>query len=398
MTEEDIEKIIEDRYKDKDDKTKEFIRKALRVHGDEDKYDYSKSKYINAKTKTTIICSIHGDFLQTPNDHLSGYGCPKCAGNIKSNTEEFIEKARKIHGDKFDYSKANYINNRTKVCIICPEHGEFWQTPHDHLAGKGCYKCGREIIIESRIKYHTTEEFIEEARKVHEDKYDYSKANYIDNKTKVTIVCNTCGCEFEQAPQCHLQGRGCSKCAGHIKLTTEDFIRKAREIHGNKYDYSKINYINNKTNVTIICPEHGDFSQTPSDHLNGRGCSNCKSSKLELECRNYLNDNNIVFEEQKMWDWLVYESNLRVDFYIPSLNLAIECQGEQHFESIDFFGGDDNYTLTIERDKTKNKLLNEHGIRILYFSNLGDDYSYPYKVFNSLEELLKDNTETTIIT
>lgn len=182
-------------------------------------------------------------------------------------TQIFIERAKKIHGDKYNYSKVNYINITTKVCIICSKHGEFWQTPHAHLSGQGCPIC-------AGIKKHTTEEFIELARKVHGDKYDYSKVNYINNKTPICIFCTKHG-EFWQAPESHLQGKGCIKCAGIENLTTEDFIEKARKIHGDKYNYSKVNYVNNHTKVCIICPEHGEFWQKPNAHLNGNGCPKC---------------------------------------------------------------------------------------------------------------------------
>ena len=112
----------------------EFIEKAKRIHGD--KYDYSKTEYINATTKVCIICPEHGEFWMTPNNHTHGthpQNCPKCVGGVRSNTDDFIKKAKELHGDKYDYSKVNYVNNKTKVCIICPEHGEFWVTPSNHI-------------------------------------------------------------------------------------------------------------------------------------------------------------------------------------------------------------------------------------------------------------------------
>ena len=122
-------------------KKEKFIEKANNKHGD--KYDYSKVEYKNAHTKVCIICKEHGEFWQTPSNHLAGHGCQKCKtdkviNHNKLSTEIFIEKCKKLHGDKYDYSKVNYINNYTKVCIICPKHGEFWQIPSDHLRGCGC--------------------------------------------------------------------------------------------------------------------------------------------------------------------------------------------------------------------------------------------------------------------
>ena len=260
--------------------TEDFVEKARKVHGE--KYDYSKVEYVNNRSKVCIICNRHGEFWQKPSNHLCGQGCPKCGKEkqnlaITSNDDEFIKKARKVHGDKYDYSKVEYVNNRTKVCIICNRHGEFWQTPNAHLNGQGCPKCGDERIASAKTS--NSEKFAEKARKVHGDKYDYSKVNYMNNHIKVCIICNRHG-EFWQAPNNHLNGQGCPKCGGNAKLTDENFISKSKLIHGNKYDYSKVNYVNNKTKVCIICPKHGEFYQTPINHLYGNGCPSCGKEKI----------------------------------------------------------------------------------------------------------------------
>ena len=281
--------------------TEEWIQKAKKVHGD--KYDYSKVKYYNAHTKVCIICPIHGEFWQTPASHLMGNACPKCGGKTKLNTDKFIHRAKEIHGEKYDYSKVEYINATTKVCIICPIHGEFWQTPAKHLSGKGCKKCGIERINASNRL--TTEEFIRRAKEIHGEKYDYSKTNYIDAKTKVTIICPIHG-EFVQNPVSHLHGgHGCRICAKQEPYTTNSFIKKACEVHGKKYDYSKVKYVNSNIKVCIICPEHGEFFQRPSTHLGGCGCPNCngitkrykfnllEEFESEYEFRAFLVNNDI---------------------------------------------------------------------------------------------------------
>ena len=153
------------------------------MHGN--KYDYSETVYSAAAKIVKIICPLHGEFYMTANNHLRGQGCPKCAGNIKLTTEEFINKAKDVHGDKYDYSKVEYINRRTEVCIICPECGEFQQTPHSHLAGNGCPKCKGWVF--------NTEDFIDKAKKVHSDKYDYSEVVYTKSCEKVKIICSTHG-------------------------------------------------------------------------------------------------------------------------------------------------------------------------------------------------------------
>jgi len=253
--------------------TEEFIKRAREVHGD--RYDYSKVEYIGAKTKVEIICPIHGSFWQIPFSHLQGFGCSKCAGKSKLTTEEFIAKARKIHGDKYDYSNVEYSNSNTKIEIICPEHGSFWQTPFSHLQGHGCPKCAN--LLNANKRALTEIDFIEMAKDVHANKYDYSVVKYINNHTKVEIICTEHG-SFCQTPASHLQGHGCPKCEGKYKQTTEEFIQSAMEIHGDKYNYDKVRYKNRHTKVEIICPEHGSFFQTPNSHLNGCGCPKCSAT------------------------------------------------------------------------------------------------------------------------
>ena len=198
---------------------------------------------------------------------------------VRNKKIEFIEKAKSIHSNKYDYSKVEYVNCDTKVCIICPEHGEFWQTPYVHNNLKcGCPKCGH--IKTNNTKKLNKQQFILKARQIHGWKYDYSKVEYVNNHTKVCIICPEHG-EFLQTPSAHLNGQGCSKCFSNKKrvlysFNKQQFIDKAREIHGDKYDYSKINYVNANTKVCIICPEHGEFWQTPYVHNNLKcGCPKC---------------------------------------------------------------------------------------------------------------------------
>jgi len=190
----------------------------------------------------------------------------------KLTTEEWIEKARFVHGDRYDYSKVEYKKAREKACIICSTHGEFKQIPDSHLRGQGCPKCAIQKQIERQSS--NTEEFIEKAKQVHGDIYNYSKVEYINNREKVCIICPIHG-EFLQTPSKHLSG-GCQKCgfvksANSFRNTTENFIEKAKKTHGDKYNYEKVHYINLKEKVCIICPIHGEFEQIPISHLKGHG-------------------------------------------------------------------------------------------------------------------------------
>lgn len=257
--------------------TEEFIEKAKKIHGD--KYDYSKVDYKDANTKVIIICPIHGEFKQKPASHLQGTGCPGCSNNIKLTTESFIKKAKKIHGDKYSYSKVDFKSAHTKVTIICPIHGDFEQSPSRHLLGKGCPSCGGT----SRL---TIEKFIKRAKEVHGDKYDYSKIVYKNNKEKICIICPKHG-EFFQKPTAHLSGSGCPSCSNSRKLTTEEFVERARKVHGDRYDYSKVEYKRSREKVCIICPDHGEFYQMANTHLQGSGCTKC-SNKEKIDTKRFI--------------------------------------------------------------------------------------------------------------
>lgn len=307
-------------------KTKLFIEKARKLHGD--KYDYSKVEYITSKEKVCIICPEHGEFWQRADKHLMGQGCPQCATNHKGTLERFIERASKIHNNKYDYSKAVYINNSTKLCIICPEHGEFWQSPHDHLKHKGCPQCAKEL---TKPKKYTTEEFIAACKKSHQKQYDYSKTVFNGLSEKVTVICPEHG-EFEQNAYIHLNGAGCPKCAhnenGFKKRKQQDvFLKQIEEIYQGKYDLSKVNYINAKIKVEIVCPKHGSFFVSPWHALNGCGCPKCvhPTSKAEDEIYNFvcslIGKDNVVQSDR------LTLNGKELDIFIPSLNTAIEYHG-----------------------------------------------------------------------
>ena len=230
----------------------------------------------------------------------------------KLTTEQFIEKAKKVHGDKYDYSKVNYINKHTKVCIICPEHGEFYQSPNNHLSGNGCRKCWLKKNLTSKLS------------------------------------------------------------------STKKFVEKAIKIHGDKYDYSKVNYKHSLNKVIITCKKHGDFLQTPNCHLNGQGCLICSESSLEKEIRVVLEKESINHICQYRQDWLGKQS---FDFFLPDYSIAIECQGEQHFKPKKYFGGEENFNIIVNNDLKKEMLCKKHGIKLIYYTR----NSYLNRVNNTKE-------------
>lgn len=256
--------------------TTEFIARAKAIHGD--KYDYSKVEYVACDQGVLITCKIHGDFTQRPIAHYSiGNGCPKCGKESmgeshRFNTEDAVAKFRSKHGDKYDYSKVEYINSDTKICIICKIHGEFWQQANSHARGIGCPKCAGK-------KRYTLDEVLEKFKEAHGDKYDYSKVAYSNNKKKVLIICRKHG-EFSQVAKSHWLGNGCQKCMGESLGSAQTFsqdeaIQGFISVHGNKYDYSLVEYRTAKSRIKIICREHGVFTQVASAHKAGQGCIHC---------------------------------------------------------------------------------------------------------------------------
>ena len=200
----------------------------------------------------------------------------------KITTEDFISRARKIHGDKYDYSLVTYSRSTDKVKIICAQHGVFEQTPHKHLSNRGCPKCGRNRA--SNAIRRSNEEYIEKVKRVHGDKYDYSLVEHHHWDSKIKIICAEHGV-FEQRSGSHLCGNGCPKCgrlaaAEQRRFTMDKFIEKSKQIHGDKYDYSLVDYIDRHEKVKIICAQHGVFEQTPIAHFNSSGCSKCASEKV----------------------------------------------------------------------------------------------------------------------
>lgn len=287
-------------------------------------------------------------------------------------TKEFIQKAIEIHGNKYDYSKVDYKNSKTKICIICPEHGEFWQTPATHLKSYGCPKCSGKFLDK--------EYFIEKANKIHNNKYNYSKVEYLGNKTKVEIICPIHG-SFWQTPNDHLDHCGCPECRKSKKLTTETFIKRANQTHNNLYDYSKVQYINADTKIEIICKRHGSFWQLPSNHIAGQGCPKCRlkeQSKLYEKIKSRFPDIEIIYEADKI-EWLKPQ---RFDIYLPKYNIAIEYNGIQHYEPISNWGGEDYFQRQLEWDRQKrekSKLNKCHLFELKYnytnvdFNNLIDE-------------------------
>lgn len=244
----------------------------------------------------------------------------------KKTLEEVLNDFKKTHGNRYDYSKVNYKKTHEKVIIICKKHGEFEQTPASHKMGFGCIKCGINKASNSRLK--SSDEIIQEFKKIHKNRYDYSLVNYKGAHKKVIIICKKHG-NFSQTPQSHKKGSDCPKCVGKEKLNTKGFILKAKEIHGNRYDYSKTKYKNANEKVTIICKEHGEFKVRAISHYFSKiGCLKC--SYIERGKKIRLKKEEVLKKfKQKHNDKYDYS---KVDFIKTSNKVIIICRDHGEFK------------------------------------------------------------------
>jgi Zn finger protein HypA/HybF involved in hydrogenase expression len=375
-----------------------FVERSEKRHG-KGTYDYSMSKYHRRDVKIIIICHVHGKFLQHPYHHWEGTGCPKCANEKSSalragTTEQFVQRAKNAHENKYNYEKSEFINQRIKVLITCPKHGDFWQLPDKHLRGAGCPECKAEKL--HVLKKMPLEEFIRRAKKIFKNKYDYSKVKYFNNSTKVTIVCPIHG-DFLQSPAVHLRGDECYKC-GHdrttkaLTKTLENFIKDAIKVHGKKFDYSKSVYINTSDKkICIVCPLHGDFWQLPMYHLRGIGCPRCSASHGEMELDKISDKLGLRYELQKSFATLKNPETgykLRFDRYFPDFNTLVEYDGPQHFKPVKYLKtkmlskkeSTKYFRYIKSTDDIKNKYAKNRGIQLIRI---------PYTKIKNIEDILK---------
>jgi very-short-patch-repair endonuclease len=298
-------------------------------------------------------------------------------------TDIFISKAKKIHGDRYDYSNVNYVNAKTKIIIICKKHGEFYQTPSNHLCSYNCQKCSNNFKL-------NTSSFIDNAIIIHKNKYDYSKVEYINTDTPIVIICKNHG-EFKQAPYFHINRRcGCPKCSNNVKLELLEFIEKANQIHNNKYDYSKVDYINNRKHIIIICKIHGEFRQQPFSHLSNNGCPSC-INKTEFKFFEKIKEFYPTIQRQYKVEWCKNKLYLPFDFVIEDYKIIIELDGEQHFKQVS------NWTspeIQIEKDKYKIECANKNGfsvIRLIQDNVLKDNFDWMYEIQISISKIINED-------
>ncbi len=460
--------------------TSGWIERVRKIHGD--RYDYSLSDYLGSSKPIKIICQKHGDFMQRASKHIEGHGCKKCASEKqRKDIDLFIKESQDFHGDYYDYSETNLVNIHSPVTIICPVHGRFNQEPAKHQRGQGCKKChGREIWNQ--------EEFLLKAKEIHGDKYDYSESIYQKTNIPVLIKCKKCDKSFSQTPNSHIRGCGCPNCAGNIKFSDDAFKEMLLEIHngeiyalgdydgmdrkilvehvcGHKWETTPSHLIRRKQGCRICSIEQKKMTQADFDrrlferhngqivalepykqsqiplkvqHLNcgkiwdisprvvlrcgchncanrksneeflreleivhrgeiialepyqtnrqkikvqhlcghqwstvpsdliskEHGCPWCASSKGNRKIATILTDNNITFVSEARFDSCKHKIKLPFDFYLTEFNTLIEFDGEQHFVSIDFWGGEQGLEERQLRDEIKNRWAFENNMKL----------------------------------
>lgn len=309
----------------------------------------------------------------------------------KLTTAEFIAKARTKHGDCYDYAEVEYQGSEVAVAIRCAEHGVFSMTPHKHLSGRGCGRC---------TFVRTTDDFVAKAHCVHGLRYDYSSTEYTTSLDKVMIGCSEHG-PYMQRASSHLEGVGCPKCglrafAAKKTVTTEGFVRRSRAAYGDLYDYSDTQYAHSHQRLTVTCRKHGPFETLPSNHIRGRsGCPQCIESRHERAVRAALEAKCIAFVPQKGFPWLQHKGPQYLDFYLPDYNVGIECQGEGHFQQVNFAGFEDpidvlmGFHETVVRDQNKEYLCRSNGVRMIYFTLATDLVSHTGAVFHQCETTIE---------
>lgn len=386
------------------------IEKLKSLYGDI--FNYSKVDYQGSRSNITLICPKHGEFTVYGNNALQGRAnCPKCRLNFLDK-DDFINKARALHGNKYIYDEVEYINASTPVKVICPEHGAFYPTPRHHaIEGTGCSKCRKRKSTKQIIKKSTEElnkerltKWIQKSSELHNNKYDYSLVTKLEKlQDKVSIICPIHGI-FIQMAGAHSgkQARECPKCARSLvgdknKISQEEFEKRAREVHGKIYSYGKYNGMHHY--IEVNCPKHGIFKVTPHNHLNGCGCPTCSSSTGENFIRGYLENNNIKYKSQ-------YRINLKkeiktikllvADFLVKYNNqlYIIEYNGRQHYEYIPFFhkGGKSEFNRQKIRDSVMKKICEKNNIKLIEISYLlskDDIYNLLNNIFYENEEQIK---------
>lgn len=360
----------------------EFIKRCNLKH--KNYYDYSKVIFVDTKTKVNVVCPEHGDFFPTPSNHMNGSKCPECAYRIKTENQkitfdEFVKRSNKIFNNRYKYINNGNFDYKRPIKCECLIHGIFNLNPERHITRLSeCPKC-----TEERNKV-SIDEFIIKSNIIHNNKYDYSLVTFDTLDDKVDIICPKHG-KYCQYATHHLHNKkGCKHCNKENKYNEYllNFIKECNVIHNNKYKYSLVKIKSLSEKVEILCPIHGSFFKRPNEHLNKQsGCQLCSSSKGEKIIRQFLIKNKIKYVEQYKFSECKNIKELPFDFYLPKLNVCVEYDGEQHFKSIDKWGGEDRFNDIKKNDNIKNEFCLNNKIELIRIS---------YKEYNKIEDILTE--------
>lgn len=309
----------------------------------------------------------------------------------KLTTNEYLTRANEVHGDKYDYSKVDYVNGAKKIIIGCKVHDHYFEMkPYDHLNGRGCRKCG--IVRSANAKRYSNDEFISELKKIHGIKYEYRNVDYVDCHTPVNITCKSHG-DFLINPQDILRRSECPVCTKERirekqMWTLVEFIERANKAHGNKYDYSLVKYSGSHVRVDIICKKHGTvFSQLPSHHVRGVGCPSCSESKGESSISKYLESKGIMYCREYKISECRNKLPLPFDFMfeVNGSIALIEFNGLQHYKSVEYFGGVERFEQIRKCDLIKIKYCKTNKIPLLVIK---------YNQINKTDKLISEFIES----
>ena len=296
---------------------------------------------------------------------------------LKYTTEEIVSLFNSKHNGRYTYPRFDYKGTDIKSSITCPVHGDFEQDAHSHLKGKGCPLCGKESVKLNK------EEFVERATNIHGNKYDYTDTIITSSTAKAGIMCPRHGV-FQQRPFSHLSGQGCPKCVREDSMITkEDFVKRAKAIHDDKYDYTETILKGMLSKATFRCPEHGYFTQKPNDHLGGHGCPLCGASTSERKVWETLTALGINFKKE--FTIPDKENRYKYDFYLPDYRLLIELHGGHHYLPIDHWGGDSKFAKLQRRDIEKQTLAKTYNYTLVVIDlrRIKTDM-LPYLVFRAI--------------
>jgi len=341
---------------------KEFYDTMKEMYGDS--LDFTESEYLGSKKPIVVHCVSHGKYTTKPCYLMRGAkGCIGCSS--KFSKDYFIKLAKEQHGDRYSYDKVIFRNVDTPVTITCREHGDFKVKPYNHYKlGTNCPACAQS---ESVMDEGT---FLEQAKLVHGDKYCYGNVSFKGYTKAVTLGCPKHG-YFYQKARVHLNGSGCPTCHREsTKKTLGEFIQDAQQVHGYIYNYDKVEYVNNKTPITVVCKKHGPFKTIPNRHVSQKqGCPRCRESLGERQIAHILDINGIEFRREYKFDGSLY----RYDFFLPKFEILIEFHGIQHYEPVERFGGYEALEECKARDWDKLRLANGKKIPLIVLNYLDLD-------------------------